>query len=246
MSISSLAAEPSAVALPDVILVIDDDPSLAQQIVHHLCLDGYQALPAQSTNHARMLAAQHPLAAIVLGALENPRSSLDTLDEIRSASAPGSPWDPTVPVLVVSARTEELDLARAFEAGADDFMARPARYIELRARLRAVLHRAHPNGAASRRLSVGALEIDVTAHEVSVGGHSISLRRKEYELLKHLAAEPERVFTKAELLRAVWGLHATSTTRTVDSHASRLRRKLAANSDRRWITNVWGVGFRLK
>jgi DNA-binding response OmpR family regulator len=244
MSILSLAPTPAAVAVPDAILVVDADPDLGREITLHLCLDGYQAVLAQSANHARVLAAQRPLAAVVLGDLENPRVSLDVLEEIRGATAPASPWDPAVPVLVVSPRTEELDLARAFEAGADDFMGRPA-YIELRSRLSAVLRRVHTNGAAPRRLSVGGLEIDVTSHEVSLGGHSIALRRKEYELLTHMAAEPERVFTKAELLRAVWGLHATSTTRTVDSHASRLRRKLEADSDRRWITNVWGVGFRL-
>jgi DNA-binding response OmpR family regulator len=245
MSILSLAPTPAAVAVPDVILVVDADPHLGREITLHLCLDGYPAVLAQSANHARVLAAQRPLAAVVLGDLENPRVSLDVLEEIRGAAAPASPWDPAVPVLVVSPRTEELDLARAFEAGADDFMGR-VRYVELRARLRAVLRRAHPNGAKPRPLRVGPLEIDTASHRVSIGGHPVELRRLEYELLTHLAAEPERVFSKAELLRTVWGMHAASTTRTVDSHACRLRRKLDIAGSGRWVINVWGVGYRLR
>jgi len=246
MSILSLAAEPAAaVALSDAILVIDADRDLGREIALHLCLDGYEAVLAQSANHARVLAAQRPLAAVVLGDLENPRVSLDVLEEIRSASAPASPWDPAVPVLVVSPRTEELDLARAFEAGADDFMGWPARYIELRARLRAVLRRVNPNSAGSRSLRVGPLEIDTTSRKVSVDGHPVDLRRLEYELLVQLASAPDRVFGKQELLRSVWGYRSEGSTRTLESHASRLRRKLEADSDQRWIINVWGVGFRL-
>ena len=244
MSILSLAPTPAAVAVPDAILVVDADPDLGREITLHLCLDGYQAVLAQSANHARVLAAQRPLAAVVLGDLENPRVSLDVLEEIRGATAPASPWDPAVPVLVVSPRTEELDLARAFEAGADDFMGR-VRYVELRARLRAVLRRAHPNGAKPRPLRVGPLEIDTASHRVSIGGHPVELRRLEYELLVQLASAPDRVFSKSELLRSVWGHQCYVATRTVDSHASRLRRKIEADSDRRWIINVWGVGFRL-
>ena len=245
MSILSLASEPAALALPDAILVVDTDPDLGREIVRHLYLDGYQAIHAQSANHARMLATQHPLAAVVLGDLEQPRLHLDLLEEIRHVAAPASPWDPGVPVLVVSPRTEDLDLARAFETGADDFLARPARYVELRARLRAVLRRVQPRSASSPMLQVGPLAIDTTSRKVSLDGRPVELRRLEYELLVQLASAPDRVFSKSELLRSVWGHQCYVATRTVDSHASRLRRKLEADSDRRWIINVWGVGFRL-
>jgi DNA-binding response OmpR family regulator len=244
MSTLSLAPKPAAVALPDAILVIDTDPDLGRELVRHLYLDGYQAIHAQSANHARVLAMQHPLAAVILGDLENQRASLDVLEEIRHVSAPSSPWNPAVPVLVVSQRTEELDLARAFEAGADDFMGR-VRYVELRARLRAVLRRVHPGGTGSPPLQVGPLKIDTISRRVSLDGHPVELRRLEYELLVQLAGAPDRVFSKQELLRSVWGYRSCTATRTVDSHASRLRRKLEADSDRRWIINVWGVGFRL-
>ena len=246
MSTLSLASEPAAVALPDAILVIDTDPDLGREIVRHLYLDGYQAIHAQSANHARMLATRHPLAAVILGDLEQPRLHLDLLEEIRHVAAPASPWDPGVPVLVVSPRTEELDLARAFEMGADDFLSRPARYVELRARLRAVLRRVHHSGISSRPLRVGPLEIDATARKVSINGNPVDLRRLEYELLIQLASAPDRVFGKEELLRLVWGYQSCAATRTVDSHASRLRRKLEMHGRGRWVINVWGVGFRLK
>ncbi len=87
--------------------------------------------------------------------------------------------------------------------------------------------------------------IDTRAHTVTVDGTDICLRRMEFELLVHLAREPERVFAKAELLHAVWGYRSSGSTRTLDSHASRLRRKLAPDDSRRWVISVWGVGYRL-
>ena len=150
-----------------------------------------------------------------------------------------------MPVIVIGASVSELDMLRAFDAGADDFVASSIRYLELRARMRALLRRAELMSAPTDRLTVGSLEIDMRGYAVSLHALPVQLRRLEFELLAHLASDPERVFAKQELLRAVWGYRSNGSTRTVDSHASRLRRKLEEHGGR-WVINVWGVGYRLR
>ncbi len=200
---------------------------------------------ARSAEHARVRAAASTPSVVVLGDLGPPRGALELLEEIREAACAGTPWTQETPVIVIGPRTQELDVLRAFDAGADDYLARPPGYLELRARLRAVLRRASSAPAHVRSLRVGSLSIDVGAHSASLSGRAVDLRRQEFQLLVHLAREPERVFARDELLRAVWGYRSSGSTRTLDSHASRLRRKLGARDGHRWVINVWGVGYRL-
>jgi DNA-binding response OmpR family regulator len=227
------------------ILVIELDARIAGSLVEQLVADGYRAELARTAEHARMLAGQCPPRLIVLGDLDSPRGALELLEEIRKAARERAPWVAGMPVIRVAGCANELDMLRAFEYGADDFMARPARYLELRARMRALLRRVEWAGAPAQRLAVGPLEIDMDGHAVSLYGLPVDLRRLEFELLAHLASDPERVFAKQELLRAVWGYRSDGSTRTVDSHASRVRRKLEEHGGR-WVINVWGVGYRLK
>ena len=116
--------------------------------------------------------------------------------------------------------------------------------IEPYERVRALLRRAAGNNQRVGPLQIGPLTIDPAAHSVSLAGKRLELRRQEYELLLHLAGDPRRVFRKHELLEAVWGYRSPGTTRTLDSHASRLRRKLSGTGER-WVINEWGVGYRL-
>jgi DNA-binding response OmpR family regulator len=227
------------------ILVVESDRHLGQQIAEQLIADGFNVELARTAQHARILAGASAPRLAVLGRLDSPSGALELLREIRRARTPGATWDGELPAIVIGAQARELDMLRAFEAGADDFMARAATYIELRARLRAVLRRSATVPTLEPLIEVGPLAIDTRAHLVTVDGTDVCLRRMEFELLVHLAREPERVFAKAELLRAVWGYRSTGSTRTLDSHASRLRRKLAVDGTRRWVISVWGVGYRL-
>jgi DNA-binding response OmpR family regulator len=227
------------------ILVVESDRHLGQAIAEQLIADGFNVELARTAEHARILAGTSAPKLAVLGMLDSAPGALELLREIRAAGQRGTPWDRGLPAIVVGARARELDMLRAFEAGADDFMIRPAAYIELRARLRAILRRSDRLAALEPLIDVGPLAIDTCAHTVTVAGRDVCLRRMEFELLVHLAREPERVFTKSELLRCVWGYRAASSTRTLDSHASRLRRKLAADDSGRWVISVWGVGYRL-
>jgi DNA-binding response OmpR family regulator len=149
-----------------------------------------------------------------------------------------------VPVIVLGEpESDAVDRVRALERGCDDFLVRPFAYEELLARIRAVLRRTSPAPHEVRR--AGAITADLATRCVRVGESVVSLAGKEYELLLKLMTDPTRVFTKEQLLREVWGFRSLGRTRTLDSHASRLRRKLGAAGAGSVVVNVWGVGYRL-
>jgi DNA-binding response OmpR family regulator len=242
---SSAAASPGT-----TILLAEVDPEIARTIAGQLIADGYRPVVARSSQHAQSLMAIRAPRLAIIGELESTRAALDLLEQLRGSAAAlrakaGSPPWSDLPVIVLSSEAQELDLLRAFEAGADDFLARPPRYLELRARVRALLRRTGGLTEASACLAVAGLSIDLDSRIVRLGGQRVLLRRMEYELLAQLASAPDRVFPKHELLLGVWGYRSGCTTRTLDSHASRLRRKLSALDDRHWIVNVRGVGYRL-
>jgi DNA-binding response OmpR family regulator len=167
---------------------------------------------------------------------------IDVLRQIRGAEGITDRFDPELPVIVLSGRTAEADRVRGLEAGADDYLVKPFHYPELLARVASVLRRRA--GRRTGPLRVGELVIDPATRAVRVGERAVELANKEFALLQTLASEPRRVFTKEELLRDVWGYRAMGRTRTLDSHASRLRRKLDPDGIR-YVFNCWGVGYRL-
>ncbi|MGA9315525.1 MAG: response regulator transcription factor [Solirubrobacteraceae bacterium] len=259
MSTQAIAASPTNTDVPDTplttegsrepILVVEADADLGRVLVEQLAADGHPTELARTAGHARWMAGARLPRLLVLGELDGPRGTIDLLESIRAdpperdnGQTP-SPWPDRLPVIVLSARTTQADLLRAFEAGADDFLGRSAGYLELRARLRALLRRAESR-PEDKPLRIGALTIDPANHAVSLHGKRLELRRLEYELLLYLARKPNRVFHKHELLKAIWGYHSSCTTRTLDSHASRLRCKLRVAGEH-WIINEWGVGYRL-
>ncbi len=225
------------------ILIVEDDAATRTFLADNLCADGYEPLLADCARDGmRLLESKYPDLAIIDVALPD-GSGLDLIRTVRSADGLASRVDPRVPLVAVSGRTSELDRIRGFERGADDYVCKPFSYGELRGRLAALLRRADQR-RSSGRLRVGPLEVDPPSREVRLGGERIELSQKEYALLRALAAEPTRVWTKDELLRTVWGYRAIGSTRTLDSHACRLRHKLGRHGDR-FVVNVWGVGYRL-
>jgi DNA-binding response OmpR family regulator len=225
------------------LLLVEDDPVLRTFLADNLSADGYRLLVAETLRDGlRELEYKRPdLAIIDLGLPDG--SGLELIGRVRSADGLVSRLDPAVPVVVLSGRSSEIDRVRGFERGADDFVVKPFSYAELRARLAAVLRRTSARPGQGR-LRVGDLELDPVSREVRIRGHRIDLSQKEFALLRALAADPTRVWTKSELLRDVWGFKSLGTTRTLDSHACRLRHKLSAQGDK-FVVNVWGVGYRL-
>src|SRR5215212_5303620 len=225
------------------ILVVEDDDATRTFLADNLTADGFELLVADCARDGiRLLETKFPdLALIDVGLPDG--SGLDLVRRVRDADGLASRVDPRTPMLVVSGRDGELDRIRGFERGADDYVCKPFSYPELRGRVAALLRRA--NGRRSLgRLRVGDLEVDPPSRQVRLRGTRVDLSQKEFALLRTLASDPARVFTKDELLRSIWGFRARGTTRTLDSHACRLRQKLAASGDR-FVVNVWGVGYRL-
>lgn len=225
------------------VLVVEDDEPTRRFLCDQLAADGYGAAGAGGVAEAlRAIEVRRP-DCVLLDLTLADGHGLQVLDCVRASDGAASRIDPDTPVVVLSGRSGEADRIRGLTRGADDYVCKPFSYAELLARLHAVLRR-----AAGRRLRglvrVGDLTIDPATRAVRLAGDEVALSAKEFALLHALATEPARVVPKGELLRDVWGYRATGATRTVDTHACRLRRKLSAGG-RRFVVNVRGVGYRL-
>jgi DNA-binding response OmpR family regulator len=225
------------------LLVVEDDAPTRTFLADNLSADGYEVLTAESVRHGLHLAEHRApdLAIVDVGLPDG--SGLDLVAAVRTADGLGSRLDAELPIVVVSGRGAELDRVRGLDRGADDYVVKPFHYSELLLRVRAILRRSDVR-ARQGRLRVGDLVVDPAAREAHLRGERLALSAKEFSLLRALACEPTRVYTKEELLRDVWGFRSLGQTRTLDSHACRLRRKLAAHGDR-FVVNVWGIGYRL-
>jgi DNA-binding response OmpR family regulator len=229
--------------MPPTILLVEDDPVLVTFLADNLAADGYEPIVAETVRDGlRELEHRRPdLAVVDLGLPDG--SGLELIQRVRAADGIASRVDPSVPLIVLSGRASDHDRVRGFERGADDFVPKPFSYGELRLRIAAILRRTQRRiGLGSLR--IGELELDPAGREVRLRGRRVELSQKEFALLRALAADPTRVLTKQELLRDVWGYRTLGTTRTLDSHACRLRNKLGVDGDR-FVVNVWGVGYRL-
>lgn len=244
-SVLRMAVEPSSLWSELMnkysVLIAEHDSALRHLLAANLAADGYDVLVAD--DHSKALAVLTVKDPDLL-VLDMNGATLALVDAVRSAVGLVGAFDPDIPLLVLSDQRDLLHRVRLLERGGDDVMSKPFEYLELRARVAALLRRSELRSAPQVR-RVGPISIDLRTRQVLVGDEEVALSPKEYELLVVLARDPGRVFRREDLLGEVWGFTSSSRTRTLDSHASRLRRKLAQAGAECRIVNVWGVGYRL-
>jgi DNA-binding response OmpR family regulator len=219
------------------VLVVDDEPTVRDVVARYLERDGYTVREVSDGSEvAAAVEAFHP-DLIVLDIMLPSRSGLDVLRDLGHR----------VPVILLTARTDEADRVLGLELGADDYVVKPFSPRELVARVRSVLRRASaPAGPAV--MEFDELSIDVAAREVGVGGTTVALTAKEFDVLTYLASHPRQVFSRAQLLAAVWDSSPDfQDPATVTVHVRRLRNKIERDPEQpRWISTVWGVGYRFE
>jgi DNA-binding response OmpR family regulator len=213
------------------VLMVEDDEAIAVPLARGLEREGYEVIAA-GTGAAALAAEGYDVVLLDLGLPD--LDGLEVCRRLRAASE--------VPIIVVTARGDEVDRVVGLELGADDYMVKPFGFRELMARIRAVTRRTRPRADEVAPRTLGALTVDPRTHSVTVDGADVALTPKEFDLLLVLAEEPGTVYARAHILETVWDPHWYGPSKTLDVHVASLRKKLG---DPAWIETVRGVGFRL-
>ena len=228
------------------ILVVEDEEQLAALIRDHLVAAGYSVATVGDGAQALQALEARPADLVILDWMLPGLDGLEVCRRIRARSI--------TPILMLTARAEEVDRVLGLEVGADDYLTKPFSMRELLARARALLRRVDlmtqhaassaQGGQGGEALQVGDLRVDVAGRTASVAGAPLDLTPKEFDLLHMLAAQPGRAYSREFLLQRIWGLEYDGFDRTVDTHIVRLRKKLGPLGDH--IATVWGVGYKLR
>ena len=226
------------VEVPRRVLVVDDEPKIVDVVRDYLTAAGFAVSVAVDGPSALDRARAQPPDLVVLD-LGLP--GLDGLDVARELQA----IQPPVPIIMLTARSDEVDRVLGLELGADDYLVKPFSPRELVARVRAVLRRTTGAGEPRERFAVGDVTVDVARRQVTVGERSVELTSTEFELVAHLARQPGRVFTRVQLLDVIHGTATEGYERAIDAHVKNIRRKLEGDPHRpRLLLTVHGVGYR--
>jgi len=221
------------------ILVVEDEPAILELIKVNLLDAGYEVLSADDAESAREMLKETLPNLVLLDWMLPGMSGLALAKELRA-----DPRTRELPVIMVTARTDEADKVAGLEAWVDDYVTKPFSPRELKARIKAVLRRRAPE-AAQEPLAAGPLQLDPSTHRVTVDGRPVHVGPTEFRLLRFFLARPERVHSRTQLLDQVWGDHVYIEERTVDVHIRRLRLALEPFGQDRLIETVRGSGYRL-
>ena len=223
------------------LVLIEDEPAIVDFLVDNFRQDDHNVTAASSVAEGIVvLTRRRPDIALIDVGLPD-GSGFELCRRIRE----GETGNPEVGIILLTARAEEQDRVRGFQRGADDYVVKPFHYPELLGRVNALAARVGQSRRAEL-LEVGSIRVDVPRRSVTVAGRPLSLPAKEFDLLVVLARDPYHVCPKQDLLERVWGYQTISNTRTLDSHASRLRRRLETMlPDERFVVNRWSVGYSL-
>ena len=222
------------------LLVVDDESELRELLVRLFTRDGHRVIAVADARSAIDRASTQQFDCVLLDvALGAGPDGVDVCRELRARRN-------VVPIIMLTARDSEADAVLGLEAGADDYVTKPFGPTELRSRIRAVLRRAGPRALGDEVLQVGPLVLDITRREVRVRGEVAQLTFSEFELLRALMEHPERLFSREELLRAIWGDSAYRDPRGIDVHVRHLREKLEERPDEPLLLlTVRGAGYRI-
>ncbi len=223
----------------DTILVVDDEQRIIDLARMYLEQDGFQVRSVTNGTSARRMILQDKPSLVVLDLMLPGMDGLEVCRRVREQS--------DVPIIMLTARSDDIDKIVGLELGADDYLTKPFNPRELVARIKAILRRADRAGAQAEAvpaLSIGNLRIDPQRRRIEIEGQVVELRMKEFDLLQHLAQNKSVVFSRDRLLNVVWGYDFVGETRTVDVHIAHLRHKLRGMTPK--IETVWGVGYKLE
>lgn len=229
-----------SILVNDKILIVEDEPDILDLVSYNLKQAGFDVLPVETGEEALNVAARETLALVVLDLM---LPGIDGLEVCRLLKQRAESKD--IPVLMLTARTEEVDRIVGLELGADDYLVKPFSPRELVLRIRAILRRAHSGEIEEDELiQAGLLLIDPIGHRVQVAGEHVELTATEFRLLLTLAQRRGRVQSREELLNVVWGYEHSGYRRTVDTHVRRLREKIGEAAE--MVETVRGVGYRFR
>lgn len=221
------------------IIVIEDDRAILRGLKDNLECESYEVLTATDGEQGYRLIKEHNPDLIVLDLMMPRMSGYELCQKVRSEGM-------TTPILMLTARSEEMDRVHGLDIGADDYVTKPFSVPELLARIRAILRRAQPSTALPENLRFDDVIVDFTCFDAKKAKQALKLSRKEFGVLRLLAARAGQVVTRNELLDEVWGHESYPTTRTVDNHIASLRAKLEDDpSEPRHLITVHGVGYKL-